>query len=173
MAIRISHNIIGTSDARIRRLTRSAVQIIVLHLMVGCAILLPVLAEAAPANCTQIVQNINNTAATIANGADAYWGHRANFVDLVYGSLRDSPDAQQKAGQEKAQADAEKAAMPNILARFKLFVASAQSGNCVSPTQQSTIVEPTIKFAKRVNFDQFPNEVESQTSPGPPQMPMR
>jgi hypothetical protein len=35
--------------------------------------------------CTQIVQRLNNVAATINQNATAYWAHRAEFVDLNFG----------------------------------------------------------------------------------------
>src|SRR5207253_9781170 len=124
------------------------------------AVALPAVANAAPAGgCAPIVQNINSLAGTIAGGASSYWAHRENFVELTYGESRQTvPNALQLAAQEKSQADPLKAAMPNTLASFKALIAAVQSQNCLSSAQLSAIAEPTIKHAKRVNFDQFPVE---------------
>ena len=112
------------------------------------------------ADCTGIVQSLNSRAAAISNTANSYWAHRANFVDLIFGQSRDVPDALQQAEQEKDQGDALRVTVPNILANFKDFAAMAQVENCLPPAQLAGIVEPTIKLAKRVNFDQFPSELE-------------
>jgi uncharacterized membrane protein YebE (DUF533 family) len=135
-------------------------KMIVLVSAVVLAVATPAVGNAAPAGgCAQVVQNINSLAATIAGGASSYWAHRENFAKLAYGeSRRTVPNAQQLAAQEKSQADPLKAAMPNTLASFKAFIAAAQSQNCLSSAQLSAIAEPTIKLAKRVNFDQFPVE---------------
>jgi hypothetical protein len=110
-------------------------------------------------DCAGIVQRLNSRAAAISDTASSYWTHRANFVDLIFGGSRHLPNHEQLAEQEKAQADPLKAGMPNTLANFEDLVAMAQSENCLSSTQLSAIVEPTVKLAKRVNFDQFPPEV--------------
>jgi hypothetical protein len=82
------------------------------------------------------------------------------------------PDTQ-TADQQKGQADTIKAGTPNKLASFKGQVTAALATGCLSPAQLSAIVEPAIKLAKRVNFDQFPPEeqLEEPTGPGPPRMP--
>jgi hypothetical protein len=130
--------------------------------------------------CAQIVQNLNNGASAIASNANTYWAHRANFVDLIFGpsnvAARNAPPAGvpalQAADQEKGQADTVKAGMPNRLASLKGLLTAAQTQSCLSPSQLSAIVEPIIKLAKRVNFDQFPaEEPEELTGPGPPAMP--
>jgi hypothetical protein len=135
-------------------------KMIVLVSAVVLAVATPAVGNAAPAGgCAQVVQNINSLAATIAGGASSYWAHRENFVELTYGESRQTvPNALQLAAQKKSQADPLKAAMPNTLASFKAFIAAAQSQNCLSSAQLSAIAEPTIKLAKRVNFDQFPVE---------------
>jgi hypothetical protein len=63
--------------------------------------------------------------------------------------------------------------MPSTLANFKNLAATAQSQSCLSPSQLSAIVEPTIKLAKRINFDQFPQELplESTVEIQPPHLP--
>ncbi len=131
-------------------------------------------ANAAPAKgCAQIVQNLTAGASAITQNANSYWQHRANFVSLNFGRARQTvPDALTVAA-EKNRGDALRAAMPNTLASFKGLVTAAQAHNCLSPAQLSAIVEPTIKLAKRVNFDQFPQEfpIESSVNPGPPRMP--
>src|SRR5262249_51256539 len=126
-----------------------------------CAVVLtvgrPAVAIAAPGTgCDQIVQNLNDRVAEINQDATSYWGHRANFVDLLFGQSRDQPNNKQLAEQEKAQADPLKAGMPNKLAGLKGLLTAAQAQNCLSPDQLSAITEPTTKLAKRVNFDQFP-----------------
>jgi hypothetical protein len=132
-------------------------------------------ANAASANaCDQIVQKINDSASAIAADTDAYSAHRANFVDLIFGDSRlIVPNARQIAEQEKADADPLKAGTPNKLASFKGLVTAAQAAGCLSSAELSAIVEPTIKLAKRVNFDQFPDElpIESSADRGPPEMP--
>jgi hypothetical protein len=107
------------------------------------------------------------------NSGRYYWGHRANFVDLLFGPSRFTRNAQGIAEREKAQADALKAGMPNRLASFKGLITAAQAQGCLLPAQLSAIVEPTTKHSKQVNFDQFPPEtpIQSTTERGPPQMP--
>jgi hypothetical protein len=144
-------------------------------------------------NCNQLVNQINTGAASINQNATAYWAHRANFVDLIYGpSSQVVPNAKQLAEQEQSQANALKQTMPGMVTSFKTNVQNAQGQNnnnqgqnnnnqgqnnnnqgCLTPAQQSTIVEPTVKAGKRVNFDQFPpeEELEEKSSPGPPRMP--
>jgi hypothetical protein len=154
-------------------------------LVLLCTVVLAV-APSAVANaqsgngCAQIVQNINDSASAIADNANAYWAHRANFVTLIYGPSNAAvPNAPpvvpnpQAADQEKSQADTVKAGMPGRLNSFKGLLTAAQAQDCLSPDQLSAIVEPTIKLAKRVNFDQFPPEeqLEEPTAPGPPRMP--
>jgi hypothetical protein len=147
-------------------------QAVALFLAVVLMVGRPAAAVAAPA-CDQIVQNLNAAAAAIDQDATSYWGHRANFVDLLFGPSRFTPNAQGIAEREKAQADALKAGMPNRLASFKGLITAAQAQGCLLPAQLSAIVEPTTKHSKRVNFDQFPPEtpIQSTTERGPPQMP--
>jgi hypothetical protein len=145
---------------------------IVLVCTVILAVIWSVAAGAAPGNgCSQIVQQLNDAHSVIAEDATAYWTHRANFVDLIFGESRlVVPNALE---QEKGQADAVKADMPNRLASLKRLLMAAQAQDCLSPAQLSGITEPTIKQGKRVNFDQFPSELplESSVDRGPPQMP--
>jgi len=118
------------------------------------------------------VQDLNSAHSAIADNANSYWTHRANFVDLIFGVRLVVPNASQE--QEKSQADAVKAGMPNRLASLKVLLAAAQAQGCLSPAQLSAIAEPTIKQGKRVNFDQFPEEdlpFESSVDRGPPRMP--
>jgi hypothetical protein len=148
---------------------------IVLLCMVVLAVPPPVVANAAPgAACSQIVKNLNDAVAGISGDATSYWAHRARFIDLIFGeSSQTDPNAQHEAEQEKGQADAVKGGVPGRLASFKGLITAAQAQSCLSPTQLSAIVEPTIKQAKRVNFDQFPEELpfESSVDRGPPEMP--
>jgi hypothetical protein len=139
---------------------------LVLPWTVVLAVVLSAVANAQSGNgCAQIVQNLNNGASAIASNANTYWAHRANFVSFIYGpSNVAAPNAPrvvpnpQAADQEKSQADTLKAGMPNNLASFKGLLTAAQTQGCLSPAQLSAIVEPAIKLAKRVNFDQFPPE---------------
>jgi hypothetical protein len=126
----------------------------------------PVNAQSA-ANCTTVVQSIKSGASAISNAATSYWAGRANFVGLIYGPSNVAapnaaqaavPNTLQAADQVASQAKQKKAGMPNLLASFKALVATAQSQNCLSPAQLSAIVEPTIKLAKGVIFDQLPPE---------------
>ena len=124
--------------------------------------------------CPQIVQSLNKMAATINQNATAYWESRAHFGDLIFGlSSATVANAMQVAQQHKAHGDALRAGMPTMLANFKDVVATARSQGCLSASQLSAIVEPTIKLAKRVNFDQFPEELplESTVEIGPPRLP--
>jgi hypothetical protein len=116
-----------------------------------------------------LVQNINNVVTLIEQNATAYWAHRANFVDLIYGpSSQVVPNAMQVAEQEKSQADAIKAGMPGRVNSLQGLLTAAQAQGC----QLSAVVEPPIKHGKRVNFDQFPDELpESVVGPGPRRMP--
>jgi hypothetical protein len=130
--------------------------------------------NAQPAGgCAQIVQNINNVVALIDQNATVYWEHRANFVDLIYGpSSQVVPNAMQVAEQEKSQADTVKAGMPGRVNSLQGLLRAAQAQGCLSPAQLSTVGEPSIKHGKRVNFDQFPDELpESVVGPGPRRMP--
>ena len=151
-------------------------KMIVLISAVVFAVAFPAVGNAAAAGgCAQVVQSINSLAGTIAGGASSYWAHRGNFVELTSGESRQTvPNALQLAEQEKSQADAVKAGMPNRLASLKVLLAAAQAQGCLSPAQLSAIAEPTIKQGKRVNFDQFPEEdlpFESSVDRGPPRMP--
>jgi hypothetical protein len=148
----------------------------------------------APGNgCSQIVQQINDDNSGIADNANSYWTHRANFVALIFGPSNaqgqnsnaqgqnsnaqgQNSNAQgqnSNAQQEEDQGNAIKAGMPNRLAGLRGHLTAAQAQNCLSPDQLSALTEPSIKSAKRVNFDQFPPEVpiESPVGPGPPEMP--
>ena len=124
-------------------------------------------------NCDQIVGQINNVAGTINQSATSYWAHRANFVDLIFGpSSQVVPNPMQVAEQEKSQADAVKAGMPGRVNSLKGLLKAAQVQGCLSPAQLSTVVEPPIKHGRRVNFDQFPEELpESVVGPAPRRMP--
>jgi hypothetical protein len=160
----------------------SAMKALVLLCTVVFAVAVSAPANAQSANaCDQIVQNINAASSGISGDADAYWTHRAKYVALIFGpSNAQGQNQQQNQNQqqdqnaqgEKDQADAIKAGTPNKLASFKGLVTAAQATGCLSPAQLSAIVEPTVKHAKRVNFDQFPpEEREELTGPGPPAMP--
>jgi hypothetical protein len=138
------------------------------------AVIGPVKANAAPGGaCEQIVKNINDVVALIDQDANSYWAHRANFVDLIYGpSSQVVPNAMQLAEQEKSRADAVKAGIPHRAASLRGLLTAAQAQDCLSPAQLSAIGEPRLKLTKRVNFDQFPEELpESTVGPGPPRMP--
>jgi hypothetical protein len=128
----------------------------------------------AVTNCTQLVRSITNVAASVSQNATAYWAHRTQFGDLIFGlSSATVANAMQVAQQHKAHGEALRAGMPGMLASFKDLVATAGSQGCLSPSQLSNIVEPAIKLAKRVNFDQFPEELplESTVEVGPPRLP--
>jgi hypothetical protein len=124
--------------------------------------------------CASLLQGLNSAAATINQNATAYWSRRAQYVDLIFGlSGATVANATQVADQNKAQGDALRAGMPSMLANFKDLAATAQSQGCPSASQLSAIIEPTIKLAKRINFDQFPEELplESTVQIGPPRLP--
>jgi hypothetical protein len=150
-------------------------------LVLLCTVVLAV-APSAAANAQSgngcapgLVKNINDVAALIDQNATDYWAHRANFVALISGppnaAMPVVPDPQ-AAEQEKSQADAVKAGMPGRVNSLKGLLTAAQAqGGCGALL--STVVEPSIKHGKRVNFDQFPDELplESSVGPGPPEMP--
>ena len=122
-----------------------------------------------------LVKNINDVASLIDQNANAYWAHRANFVALIFGPPNAAtpvvPDPQ-AAEQEKSQADAVKAEMPGRVNSLQGLLREAEAqGGCGA--QLSTVVEPSIKHGKGVNFDQFPPEesLENATDRGPPEMP--
>jgi hypothetical protein len=150
-----------------------------------CTVILAVIwsaaagAQAPGGGCSQIVQQINDAYSSIADNANTYWTHRANFVTLIFGPSNAQGQNQntqgQNAQQEKDQADAVKAGMPNQLASLRGLLTAAQAQNCLSPVQLSALAEPAIKSAKRVNFDQFPDELppESSVDRGPPEMPVK
>jgi len=128
----------------------------------------------AVTNCAQVVRSITNVAASVSQNATAYWTYRTQFGDLICGlSSATVANAMQVAQQHKGHGAPLRAGMPGTLANFKDLVAMAASQGCLSPSQLSSIVEPTIKLAKRVNFDQFPEEVplESTVEVGPPRLP--
>ena len=80
------------------------------------------------------------------------------------------PDPQ-AAEQEKSQAEVVKADMPGRVNSLKGLLRAAEAQGC-DAAQLSTVVEPSIKHGKRVNFDQFPEELpESVVGPGPRRMP--
>jgi hypothetical protein len=144
----------------------------VLFTVVALVVMRASVGYAAPGNgCNQILQLITNIITTIDQNATAYWTHRANFVDLIYGpSSQVVPNAKQLAEQEEAQADPLKAGMPNNVASLKGLITAAQAQNC---PLLSAIVEPPIKAGKRVNFDQFPSEMPGgeEGAPAVPGMP--
>jgi hypothetical protein len=83
-----------------------------------CTVILAVIwsvaagAQAPGGGCSQIVQQINDAYSSIADNANAYWTHRANFVALIFGPSNAQGQNQQQgqnAQQEKDQADAVKA----------------------------------------------------------------
>ena len=124
--------------------------------------------------CAQVVKVLNSAAATINQNATAYWSSRAEYVDLIFGlSSATVANATQVADQQKGQGDALPAGMPSVLANFKNLAATAQSQGCLSASQLSAIIEPTIKLAKRVNFDRSPEDLplESTVQTGPPRLP--
>ena len=128
----------------------------------------------ASGGCAQLVPSLSKLAATINQNATAYWAHRAEFGDLIFGlSSATVANAMQVAQQHKDQGHALRAGMPTMLASFKDLAEKAQSQGCLSPAQLSTIVEPSIKLAKRINFDQFPEELplESTVEIAPPRLP--
>lgn len=129
----------------------------------------PVDAQPSGGCAPGLVKNINDVVALIEQNAAAYWAHRANFVDLIYGpSSGVVPNAMQVAEQEKSQADTVKAGMPGRVNSLKGLLTAAAAQGC----QLSTDVEPPIKHGKRVSFDQFPEELpESVSGPGPLRMP--
>jgi hypothetical protein len=136
----------------------------------------PVNAQAV-GNCASLVQRIQTSASAISSDSSSYWGNRANFVDLTFGlSRRTVPSALQVAAQRQTAANGVKAGIPAKLASFKALVATARSQSCLTPAQLSSLVEPTIKRARRINFDQFPEDespFESSSDRGPPEMPVR
>src|SRR5262245_40152316 len=150
-------------------------KLVVVSTTVVLAVASPAMANAQPAQrCAQVVQNINDLAAAITSGADSYWSHRKNFIELKNSpSNLAVPNAAQLADQEKARADSLKAAMPSTLANFKALVATASSQKCRSPTELSAFAEPIIKLAKGVNFDQLQPETrtEAPAAQTPPRMP--
>jgi hypothetical protein len=131
----------------------------------------------AVGSCASLVQSIQSRASAISGASSSYWGDRANFVDLTFGlSRRTVAGAAQVAAQRRTQAAGVKAGVPAQLANFKALVATARSQSCLTPAQLSSIVEPTIKRARRINFDQFPDDempLESSFDRGPPEMPVR
>jgi hypothetical protein len=145
---------------------------LVLPCAVVLAVVLSAVANAQGNGCTQIVQNINDALSAIADNANSYWAHRANFVTDVYGPPNAAAPAvpdPQAADQEKSQADTVKAGMPGRVNSLKGLLTAAHAQGCQVPAT----VESAIKLAKRVNFDQFPPEeqLEEPSAPGPPRMP--
>jgi hypothetical protein len=125
-----------------------------------------------PPGCAALVTQINTVVSLINQNAPAYWTHRANFVDLIYGpSSQVVPNARQLAEQEKSKGDALRAGMPGRVNSLKgLLTAVKAMGGCgLSPDQ---LIEPPLKQGKRVDIDQFPDELpESVVGPGPRQLP--
>jgi hypothetical protein len=130
------------------------------------------MASAAPlVDCSKAVQNARNLAANIGGSANTYWAHRANFVDFKFGRSRDNPNAKALAEAEKSLAAPLKAATPNNLANFQAALATARSGNCLSAAELRAIEETATTHARKINFDQFPDNETEATSPGPKKMP--
>ena len=149
---------------------------IVLLCMVVLAISPPIVANAAKddAKCKQILNDLDKAVGTIDDDATSYWASRANYVDLIFYQPPNNPDNKQKAEQEKSNGKVKKDKIKVDKKSFDNLIASAQAGDCLSPTELSAVVEPTTKHAKRVNFDQFPPEEPSfqgMTGQGPPSMP--
>jgi hypothetical protein len=123
--------------------------------------------------CALLLQKINAGGSGIGNSANSYWQHRANFVALLFGQSIPPPSVLQQAAQEEKLAQVPKAEMPSKLAGFKGLVKAVLAQKCLSSAQLSAIREPAIKHAKRVNIDEFPEELppESSGQPGPPGPP--
>jgi hypothetical protein len=133
----------------------------------------PGMANAAPAvGCPQLVQSANSLAATIASAATNYWTHRQNFVNYTFGNLRLVANAKALAAAEKTLAVQLQAPVPNTLANFRATLATARSQNCLSAADLRAIEETATKHARKINFDQFPDdETEATNRPGPNKMP--
>jgi hypothetical protein len=136
-------------------------------------IIAPPVANAAPAvGCPQLVQSANSLAATIASAATNYWAHRQNFVNYTYGNLRLVPNAPALAAAERALAVQLQAPIPNTLASVQAAIAMAQSQNCLSAAASQATKETATTQARKINFDQFPDdETEATIRPGPNKMP--
>jgi hypothetical protein len=126
--------------------------------------------------CPRILANLKVSVFAINQNANAYWQHRANFISLNFGQKQKTvSDPLMAAGQEKIYGNTLRAAMPDSLTNFGEQVTAALSKNCITPAKLSAIAEPIIKHAKRVKFDQFPEDeqspVASTVNPETPKMP--
>jgi len=122
------------------------------------------MASAGPAGCPQVVQNASNLATNIAGGAGTYWDHHRKYVDYKYGPSHRVAGAEKLADDEKSKASVLKGSMPNILASFQATIQTARAQKCLPETDLLALEKKFTDMARKVNFDQFPEE-EFETPP--------
>jgi hypothetical protein len=132
---------------------------------------LAVVNAAPPEACSQILQNVDNLAANVTRGANAYWTHRKNFIEFKYGPRRKVPDPRQLADREMSQTVPVKTAMPSTLASFHSLLELARQRKCLAPAELRVIREKTTRLARSVNFDRFPQEEDGTGDQRPTRMP--
>jgi hypothetical protein len=118
-------------------------------------------AFSAPA-CEQAVQSARALAAKITADASTYFGHRKNFIDLIFGPLRNTPNAKQLAQNEKANADAIQQGIPNSLASLQAVLETVKAQKCLPDTALQDIEEPATKWGRKINLGQFPSEIPTE-----------
>ncbi len=128
-------------------------------------VVVPEADSAAPAGCTQIMQQINQAAATVSRNAGEYWARRKNFVESKFGAGRVAPDASKRADQSYSEARPVQAAFPSNWQRLASLLDTAQSQKCSSSVNLLAIRESTFKLARAVRIDRFPIKEQSQAQP--------
>ncbi len=127
------------------------------------SLLIAASAKAAPApSCDQALQNARSLAAKITADANAYFGHRKNFIDFVFGPLRNARNARQLAENERLNADPLRQNMPNNLANFQAALETLRAQNCLPEAALRDIEEPATKWGRRTVLGQFPTETETE-----------
>jgi hypothetical protein len=120
-------------------------------------------AKAAPApTCAQALQSARSLATKITGDAGAYFAHRKNYVDYLFGRLRNLSGADKLAENEKLNADPLRQNMLNNLANFQAALETLRAQNCLPEAALRDIEEPATKWARRTVLGQFPAETETE-----------
>lgn len=115
-------------------------------------------AHAEPADCTQLMQNIQELAAGISSDAATYWKRRAQYVELKFGRKHAQADAEARAEEEENLAAPLRDAVAGKWDKLKAALAEAQIASCAATDELSSIRESAFALMKPVRIDQFPKE---------------
>jgi len=136
----------------------------------------PVTANTQSRPCARILKDLDSLSQQIGAHADSYWARRRQYIELKRGGRSANADHTKAAEREKADATASKISVPKLLENFRAVASEAQSQQCLPPARLTALREPTIKLARKINFDRFPEDEsvrgeEDDATTVPPSMP--